>query len=52
METQKKIGDLAQLQRLEQELITRLGKAKHHLINQSIESLLVNNHTMKKAGVQ
>ncbi len=52
METQKKIGDLAQLQKLEQELITRLGKAKHHLINQSIESLLVNNHTMKKAGVQ
>jgi len=52
METQKKIGDLAQLQKLEQELMARLGKAKHHLINQSIESLLANNHTMKKAGGQ
>jgi hypothetical protein len=52
METQKKIGELALLQKLEQGLIMRLGKAKNHLINQSIESLLVNNLTIKKEIVQ
>jgi restriction endonuclease S subunit len=41
METQKKIGDLAQLQKREQELLISLHKAKHRLINNRIEAMVV-----------